>query len=169
MCSTYLTSKKTNLEVFYDSLIIRCRCSNWSFLFYFLFFRYQNLETFIIDVNLVFDNCEKFNEDNSDIGRAGHNMRKFFEKRWTELLKQTNWGGLGPPRAVISNLQPGLKSHRSVCDTEPSGPTNPTSTPKETQDSGCLCAIPFPSRKEKSHWNFNHQSCIRRKIPFHYL
>lgn len=53
-------------------------------------YRYQNLETFIIDVNLVFDNCEKFNEDNSDIGRAGHNMRKFFEKRWTELLKQTN-------------------------------------------------------------------------------
>lgn len=51
---------------------------------------YQNLETFIIDVNLVFDNCEKFNEDNSDIGRAGHNMRRFFEKRWTELLKQTN-------------------------------------------------------------------------------
>uniref|UniRef100_A0A8C6L7B3 Bromodomain adjacent to zinc finger domain 2B n=1 Tax=Nothobranchius furzeri TaxID=105023 RepID=A0A8C6L7B3_NOTFU len=51
--------------------------------------QYQNLETFIIDVNLVFDNCEKFNEDNSDIGRAGHNMRKFFEKRWTELLKQT--------------------------------------------------------------------------------
>uniref|UniRef100_A0A8C2F452 Bromodomain adjacent to zinc finger domain, 2Ba n=1 Tax=Cyprinus carpio TaxID=7962 RepID=A0A8C2F452_CYPCA len=42
--------------------------------------QYQNLETFIIDVNLVFDNCEKFNEDNSDIGRAGHNMRKFFEK-----------------------------------------------------------------------------------------
>uniref|UniRef100_A0A674NN31 Bromodomain adjacent to zinc finger domain 2B n=1 Tax=Takifugu rubripes TaxID=31033 RepID=A0A674NN31_TAKRU len=52
--------------------------------------QYQNLETFIIDVNLVFDNCERFNEDNSDIGRAGHNMRKFFEKRWTELLKQTN-------------------------------------------------------------------------------
>ncbi|CAB1328440.1 unnamed protein product, partial [Coregonus sp. 'balchen'] len=51
---------------------------------------YLNLETFIIDVNLVFDNCERFNEDNSDIGRAGHNMRSFFEKRWTELLKQTN-------------------------------------------------------------------------------
>ncbi|XP_018597079.1 bromodomain adjacent to zinc finger domain protein 2B isoform X4 [Scleropages formosus] len=49
--------------------------------------QYQNLETFIIDVNLVFDNCEKFNEDNSDIGRAGHSMRKFFERRWTELLK----------------------------------------------------------------------------------
>uniref|UniRef100_A0A3B3SQD7 Bromodomain adjacent to zinc finger domain 2B n=1 Tax=Paramormyrops kingsleyae TaxID=1676925 RepID=A0A3B3SQD7_9TELE len=49
--------------------------------------QYQNLEMFIIDVNLVFDNCEKFNEDNSEIGRAGHNMRKFFERRWTELLK----------------------------------------------------------------------------------
>uniref|UniRef100_A0A8D3AKL9 Bromodomain adjacent to zinc finger domain 2B n=1 Tax=Scophthalmus maximus TaxID=52904 RepID=A0A8D3AKL9_SCOMX len=48
---------------------------------------YLNLETFIIDVNLVFDNCEKFNEDDSEIGRAGHNMRRFFDKRWTELLK----------------------------------------------------------------------------------
>ncbi|KAM6985023.1 bromodomain adjacent to zinc finger domain protein 2B-like [Aplochiton taeniatus] len=50
---------------------------------------YLNLETFIIDTNLVFDNCEKFNEDNSDIGRAGHSMRRFFEKRWTELLRKT--------------------------------------------------------------------------------
>uniref|UniRef100_A0A8C9SS80 Bromodomain adjacent to zinc finger domain 2B n=1 Tax=Scleropages formosus TaxID=113540 RepID=A0A8C9SS80_SCLFO len=49
--------------------------------------QYVNLETFIIDVNLVFDNCEKFNEDNSEIGRAGHNMRRFFERRWMELLK----------------------------------------------------------------------------------
>ncbi|XP_023136830.2 bromodomain adjacent to zinc finger domain protein 2B isoform X2 [Amphiprion ocellaris] len=49
--------------------------------------QYLNLETFIIDVNLVFDNCEKFNEDDSEIGRAGHNMRRFFDKRWTELLQ----------------------------------------------------------------------------------
>ncbi|KAM4560828.1 bromodomain adjacent to zinc finger domain protein 2B [Fundulus diaphanus] len=47
---------------------------------------YLNLETFIIDVNLVFDNCQKFNEDDSEIGRAGHRMRRFFDKRWTELL-----------------------------------------------------------------------------------
>ncbi|KAM9486251.1 bromodomain adjacent to zinc finger domain protein 2B isoform 2-T3 [Clarias gariepinus] len=50
--------------------------------------QYLNLETFIIDVNLVFENCEKFNEDNSEIGRAGHSMRRFFHRRWTELLKQ---------------------------------------------------------------------------------
>ncbi|XP_051760711.1 bromodomain adjacent to zinc finger domain protein 2B isoform X8 [Ctenopharyngodon idella] len=52
--------------------------------------QYLNLETFIIDVNLVFDNCEKFNEDNSDIGRAGHTMRRFFQRRWTELLRQNS-------------------------------------------------------------------------------
>uniref|UniRef100_A0A673J353 Bromodomain adjacent to zinc finger domain protein 2B-like n=1 Tax=Sinocyclocheilus rhinocerous TaxID=307959 RepID=A0A673J353_9TELE len=48
--------------------------------------QYLNLETFIIDVNLVFDNCEKFNEDNSDIGRAGHEMRRFFQRRWTDIV-----------------------------------------------------------------------------------
>ncbi|XP_058248969.1 bromodomain adjacent to zinc finger domain protein 2B isoform X3 [Hemibagrus wyckioides] len=52
--------------------------------------QYLNLETFIIDVNLVFENCEKFNEDDSDIGRAGHSMRRFFQRRWTELLKRIN-------------------------------------------------------------------------------
>ncbi|XP_066544381.1 bromodomain adjacent to zinc finger domain protein 2B isoform X6 [Amia ocellicauda] len=49
--------------------------------------QYQNLEAFIVDVKLVFDNCETFNEDDSEIGRAGHNMRRCFERRWTELFK----------------------------------------------------------------------------------
>uniref|UniRef100_A0AAQ4NZ36 Bromodomain adjacent to zinc finger domain 2B n=1 Tax=Gasterosteus aculeatus aculeatus TaxID=481459 RepID=A0AAQ4NZ36_GASAC len=49
--------------------------------------QYFNLEAFIIDVNLVFDNCEKFNEDDSEIGQAGHRMRTFFDKRWAELLE----------------------------------------------------------------------------------
>ncbi|KAM9342253.1 bromodomain adjacent to zinc finger domain protein 2B [Pholidichthys leucotaenia] len=49
--------------------------------------RYLNLETFFIDVNLVFDNCKKFNEDDSEIGQAGHRMRRFFDKRWPELLQ----------------------------------------------------------------------------------
>ncbi|XP_056322058.1 bromodomain adjacent to zinc finger domain protein 2B [Danio aesculapii] len=52
--------------------------------------QYLNLETFIIDVNLVFDNCEKFNEDQSVIGRAGHAMRRFFQRRWTELLRKNS-------------------------------------------------------------------------------
>ncbi|XP_027721546.1 bromodomain adjacent to zinc finger domain protein 2B isoform X9 [Vombatus ursinus] len=49
--------------------------------------QYSNLETFALDVRLVFDNCETFNEDDSDIGRAGHNMRKYFEKKWTDIFK----------------------------------------------------------------------------------
>ncbi|XP_006872091.1 PREDICTED: bromodomain adjacent to zinc finger domain protein 2B [Chrysochloris asiatica] len=49
--------------------------------------QYLNLETFALDVRLVFDNCETFNEDDSDIGRAGHSMRKFFEKKWTDTFK----------------------------------------------------------------------------------
>ncbi|KAM9347625.1 bromodomain adjacent to zinc finger domain protein 2B [Symphorus nematophorus] len=49
--------------------------------------QYSSLETFIVDVNLVFENCERFNEDDSEIGRAGHSMRSFFDKRWTELQK----------------------------------------------------------------------------------
>ncbi|XP_024831887.1 bromodomain adjacent to zinc finger domain protein 2B isoform X13 [Bos taurus] len=49
--------------------------------------QYPNLETFALDVRLVFDNCETFNEDDSDIGRAGHSMRKYFEKKWTDTFK----------------------------------------------------------------------------------
>jgi hypothetical protein len=54
---------------------------------YVFSFRYPNLETFALDVRLVFDNCETFNEDDSDIGRAGHSMRKYFEKKWTDTFK----------------------------------------------------------------------------------
>lgn len=50
-------------------------------------FRYPNPESFALDVRLVFDNCETFNEDDSDIGRAGHSMRKYFEKKWTDTSK----------------------------------------------------------------------------------
>lgn len=49
--------------------------------------QYPNFETFALDVRLVFDNCETFNEDDSDIGRAGHSMRKYFEKKWTDTFK----------------------------------------------------------------------------------
>ncbi|XP_059961754.1 bromodomain adjacent to zinc finger domain protein 2B isoform X12 [Mesoplodon densirostris] len=51
--------------------------------------QYPNLETFAVDVRLVFDNCETFNEDDSDIGRAGHSMRKYFEKKWTDTFQMS--------------------------------------------------------------------------------
>ncbi|XP_036093194.1 bromodomain adjacent to zinc finger domain protein 2B isoform X15 [Rousettus aegyptiacus] len=49
--------------------------------------QYPNLDSFALDVRLVFDNCETFNEDDSDIGRAGHSMRKYFEKKWADTFK----------------------------------------------------------------------------------
>ncbi|KAK0146482.1 Bromodomain adjacent to zinc finger domain protein 2B [Merluccius polli] len=52
--------------------------------------QFLNLETFLEEVNLVFANCERFNEDDSEIGRAGHRMRRFFDRRWTELLLETS-------------------------------------------------------------------------------
>ncbi|KAE8581107.1 hypothetical protein XENTR_v10024669 [Xenopus tropicalis] len=48
--------------------------------------QYPSFEAFALDVRLVFNNCETFNEDESEIGRAGHKMRVHFEKRWTELF-----------------------------------------------------------------------------------
>ncbi|KAM6112383.1 LOW QUALITY PROTEIN: bromodomain adjacent to zinc finger domain protein 2A [Phoenicopterus ruber ruber] len=42
---------------------------------------YSSSEEFAADAMLVFDNCRTFNEDDSDVGKAGHAMRKFFESR----------------------------------------------------------------------------------------
>ncbi|CAM9630898.1 unnamed protein product [Lampetra planeri] len=50
---------------------------------------YATREAFMADVRLVFKNCERFNEDESDVGRAGHGMRCFFESRWVELTGGT--------------------------------------------------------------------------------
>ncbi|KAI5159029.1 Bromodomain Adjacent To Zinc Finger Domain Protein 2B [Manis pentadactyla] len=49
--------------------------------------QYPNLEAFAVTVRLVFDNCEAFNQDDSVTGRAGHSMRKYLEKKWTDTLK----------------------------------------------------------------------------------
>ncbi|XP_063285717.1 bromodomain adjacent to zinc finger domain protein 2B isoform X4 [Pelobates fuscus] len=51
--------------------------------------QYPNFEAFALDIRLVFNNCETFNEDDSEIGRAGHKMRIHFEKRWTEIFNMS--------------------------------------------------------------------------------
>lgn len=54
--------------------------------------RYTSSEEFAADALLVFDNCQTFNEDDSEVGKAGHIMRRFFESRWEEFYqgKQAN-------------------------------------------------------------------------------
>uniref|UniRef100_A0A2H1W842 SFRICE_015710 n=1 Tax=Spodoptera frugiperda TaxID=7108 RepID=A0A2H1W842_SPOFR len=46
---------------------------------------YKCKEEFASDVRLMFSNCEVFNEDDSPVGRAGHNMRQFFDDRWAQI------------------------------------------------------------------------------------
>ncbi|KAF3860704.1 hypothetical protein F7725_000959 [Dissostichus mawsoni] len=46
---------------------------------------YCNCEEFAADAHLVFNNCELFNEDSSEVGTAGHATRLFFESRWAEF------------------------------------------------------------------------------------
>ncbi|XP_073325774.1 bromodomain adjacent to zinc finger domain protein 2A isoform X2 [Pagrus major] len=46
---------------------------------------YCSCEEFAADAHLVFNNCELFNEDTSEVGIAGHAMRRFFESRWAEF------------------------------------------------------------------------------------
>jgi bromodomain adjacent to zinc finger domain protein 2A len=48
-------------------------------------FRYKGRDEFKEDVNLIFKNCQIFNEDDSPVGKAGRLMRTFFESRWAEL------------------------------------------------------------------------------------
>jgi len=52
--------------------------------FVFYFDRYKTRGEFASDARLVFNNCMIFNEDESDVGKAGHSMRKVFETRWKE-------------------------------------------------------------------------------------
>ncbi|XP_053413555.1 bromodomain adjacent to zinc finger domain protein 2A isoform X1 [Nycticebus coucang] len=53
---------------------------------------YTSSEEFAADALLVFDNCQTFNEDDSEVGKAGHIMRRFFESRWEKFYqgKQAN-------------------------------------------------------------------------------
>jgi len=46
---------------------------------------YKVREEFKEDVQLIFTNCKRYNEDESPVGRAGHLMKLFFESRWAEL------------------------------------------------------------------------------------
>ncbi|KAK6180630.1 hypothetical protein SNE40_008641 [Patella caerulea] len=47
---------------------------------------YKSRIEFAGDAHLVFDNCVTFNEDDSEVGQAGHTMRDFFQKRYAELF-----------------------------------------------------------------------------------
>jgi hypothetical protein len=50
--------------------------------------RYQTIEELAYDVNLIFDNCELYNESNSTIGKEAMRLRKLLKKTKDKLLSQ---------------------------------------------------------------------------------
>ncbi|CAF2391370.1 unnamed protein product [Rotaria sp. Silwood2] len=46
--------------------------------------QYTKREEFLHDVELILNNCEYFNEDDSPVGQAGHLLRTFFQSQWTK-------------------------------------------------------------------------------------
>uniref|UniRef100_A0A158QRX2 Bromo domain-containing protein n=1 Tax=Haemonchus placei TaxID=6290 RepID=A0A158QRX2_HAEPC len=46
---------------------------------------YETPEDFAADMELMFNNCRTFNEDDSPVGMAGANLHKFYHKRWRQL------------------------------------------------------------------------------------
>ncbi|KAL6725591.1 hypothetical protein Aduo_007632 [Ancylostoma duodenale] len=46
---------------------------------------YETPDDFAADMELMFNNCRTFNEDDSPVGIAGANLQKFYHKRWRQL------------------------------------------------------------------------------------
>ncbi|KAM4796029.1 bromodomain adjacent to zinc finger domain protein 2A [Rhinophrynus dorsalis] len=50
--------------------------------------KYSSCEEFADDAELVFSNCQLFNEDDSEVGKAGLALKKFYESRWEEFSQE---------------------------------------------------------------------------------
>ncbi|KAM4702042.1 bromodomain adjacent to zinc finger domain protein 2A [Discoglossus pictus] len=50
--------------------------------------KYSSYEEFAEDAELVFSNCQLFNEDDSEVGKAGLIMKQFYESRWEEFSQE---------------------------------------------------------------------------------
>ncbi|CAF2096983.1 unnamed protein product [Rotaria magnacalcarata] len=46
--------------------------------------QYTKRDEFLNDVELLLNNCEYFNEDDSPVGQAGHLLRTFFQAQWAK-------------------------------------------------------------------------------------
>uniref|UniRef100_F6T5B1 Bromodomain adjacent to zinc finger domain 2A n=2 Tax=Xenopus tropicalis TaxID=8364 RepID=F6T5B1_XENTR len=52
--------------------------------------KYSSCEEFAEDAELVFSNCQLFNEDDSEVGKAGLILKKFYDARWEEFSQERN-------------------------------------------------------------------------------
>lgn len=44
--------------------------------------QYENGDEFAADVNLIFENCYKFNPEGTDVNMMGHKLQDIFQKKW---------------------------------------------------------------------------------------
>ncbi|KAG8452491.1 hypothetical protein GDO86_004324 [Hymenochirus boettgeri] len=56
--------------------------------------KYSSCEEFAEDAQLVFSNCQLFNDDESEVGKAGLILKKFYEIRWEEFIRERNKNAL---------------------------------------------------------------------------
>ena len=56
----------------------------------FLSDRYKDRSEVASDMKLIWTNCETFNEDDSEVGQAGHNLRRLFLQKWSEIFPDDN-------------------------------------------------------------------------------
>ncbi|CAH8547561.1 unnamed protein product [Heterobilharzia americana] len=65
---------------------------------------YSSFNNWVQDVRLMFSNCEVFNEDDSDVGRAGHIMRAYFECHWSKFNEGINANVHEKDEVMINNV-----------------------------------------------------------------
>ncbi|KAL9979827.1 hypothetical protein ACROYT_G017544 [Oculina patagonica] len=51
---------------------------------------YPDVDSFVADVRLVFSNSDKYNLSTSEVGQAGKNLEKYFDKLYNENFSNTN-------------------------------------------------------------------------------
>ncbi|XP_075593967.1 bromodomain adjacent to zinc finger domain protein 2A isoform X2 [Balearica regulorum gibbericeps] len=153
---------------------------------------YSSSEEFAADAMLVFDNCQTFNEDDSDVGKAGHAMRKFFESRnvsdpsgffpsW-ESFRESPYRSrvrsveVSPPRPQFDTLHPhtptGPPHGRRPPPAAPTGPGTGMGGPVAVS----LCPpTPVPPSRGLQHRREHHVSRVPppqlrplspRRLPF---
>lgn len=47
--------------------------------------KYDSIDEFLQDTELIFSNCFKYHKRHSEIGKAGSSLKRFFEKRCNDL------------------------------------------------------------------------------------
>uniref|UniRef100_A0A5K3EX38 MBD domain-containing protein n=1 Tax=Mesocestoides corti TaxID=53468 RepID=A0A5K3EX38_MESCO len=112
-----------------STILKRISVDRWNF--------YSSISEWREDVRLVFKNCQIFNEDDSEIGKAGHELRRYFESNWANASRLPNAGDLPSPIEAMDaeNLVASAPSSPDygppTCTSSPKPPTS--STTEETE------------------------------------